>query len=154
MRSLISVRYKFAMKNRPRQHEEALCMKAMERLDRLQPTNARIIHIPNGGARGKTALAGMIIGKKLKMMGTVPGVPDYLILFADGTFAFAEAKLDLRKLGSVVIHAKTDLSPPQKAFKADMIDLCGENLKYFVFRTVDEFIVGLAGAGVIFKRRA
>jgi len=133
--------------------EQALCIEGFATAMCLRPINARIIHIPNGGARGKTEQTSKLIGKKIKDMGGVAGFPDYLILFDDGRFALLEGKLELKKLRDIVIHKRTDLNPAQKIFKAEMAERCGDGLRYGVFRSVDEFIDQLTAFGVRWQFR-
>lgn len=136
-----------------RQYEETLCIAAFAMVERLRPINCKIIHIPNGGARGKDKISSAIIGRQIKAMGALAGIPDYIVLFEDGTYTFVEMKLALKKLRDIVIHKKTYLNPAQKEFKADMTALCGQNFRFAVTRSVDEFIDTLTEMGVQWKFR-
>lgn len=79
--------------------------------------DAKAIHIPNGGKRGK-AEAG-----RLKAMGVMPGVPDLMIL-RRGVCRFIEIKT-----------ATGNLSPEQKAFR----DFCvGNCFDWALCRSVDQ----------------
>ena len=86
---------------------------------------ALVIHIPNGGKRGKREAA------ELKRMGVVAGVPDLVILLNGGAVLFLEVK-----------SKKGKLSPDQEAFA----QFCDGDFPFRVVRSVDdarEFLVDL-----------
>ena len=85
-------------------------------------------HVANGEARDA------ITGAKLKRMGVIPGVPDF-ILIVDG-----------KTYGLEIKSNKGSLSAPQKVFREAMENAGGF---YRVAKSVDAAIVILSGIGAL-----
>ena len=134
-------------------HEQNLCIQAYGYMKNLRPLNAEIIHIPNGGARGKNPTASRNIGRAIKAMGGKAGYFDYQVNFFDGTFGQLEAKLETKKHFDILVHHKTYLSPQQVARRDMMREKCGDKWKFYVFRNTDEFISALVLMGVEFAHK-
>lgn len=101
--------------------------------NQLQVDDIKLFHIPNGGKRN------VIEASKFKQMGTLPGVPDYQVIWVKSGkvfFGFLEAK---REKASY-------LSSAQKNFKV----FCDDNNVYYnIFRSPDEGVERLKGWGIL-----
>lgn len=113
-----------------RDPELSLHVTVWETIQRLKPTNALILHIPNGMWRDwQTA-------KMLQLMGVMPGAPDFLVLVRGGVAAFIELKA-----------GKGSLSKEQRAFREICSDL---GFCYEVCRTLEAVLFYLEQLSVCF----
>lgn len=87
----------------------------------------RFFHVPNGGYRNPKEAA------KFKAIGVRAGVPDLVILPANGKACFIELKAD-----------KGNLTEPQQ----DWADWLDKHYRYAVCRSVDDMLLVLNGWGV------
>jgi hypothetical protein len=90
-----------------------------------------IVHIPNGGSR----TGGWVEGANLKRIGTVPGVPDLMILGPNGQARVLEVK-----------RPGGQLSEAQREFLA-RLDLAG--CEYAVVYSVEEAVAACRNWGVV-----
>ncbi len=90
---------------------------------------AMAFHCPNGEHRSKAT------GGRLKAMGVVPGVADFVCVQPNGEVAFME----LKRLGGV-------LSPAQKLFQARCISI---GVTYVVVADIDTALAILEGWRII-----
>ena len=99
-------------------------------------------HIPNEGKRSRLA------GWKLKQMGLVSGVADFVFITAKETF-FIEVKLPLKYgKGGKLLKTQSKQSDNQLIFE----ELCKKNgIDYFLCRSVEEIIDVLKKKGLIRK---
>lgn len=104
-----------------RRHEEDDLQRATAELVRRKYARRCIaFHVPNGGRRNRTEAA------RLKGMGVLAGVADWIVLLPGGRFAAIELK---RRDGGY-------LSPAQKHFR-DTVEALGG--AWYLARTVEEF---------------
>ncbi len=94
-------------------------------------------HSPNGGKRNARE------GARLKRMGVLVGVPDYIFILPDNSVAFIELKL-----AKTAFHSKTYQSKVQKEFEAEYRSLVEPHDRYMVCRSVDEVAATLTGWGI------
>lgn len=104
-----------------RRHEEDDLQRATAQLLTLRYSRRCFaFHVPNGGRRNRTEAA------RLKGMGVLAGVADWIVLLPGGRFAAIELK---RRDGGY-------LSPAQKHFRERVEGLGGA---WYLARTLDEF---------------
>ena len=81
--------------------EDALHYAVAKYLALALPAKAFFFHVPNGGARNP------VTGAKLKRMGTVPGVPDFIVLHLGQAYAIElKAKSGALNRAQKIVHAK------------------------------------------------
>lgn len=79
--------------------ESDICKKLVLEVRYLQqlnqlPKGMMLMHIPNEQRGSNNKLRDMLYGKHLKLMGLIPGAPDYCIWYAGGKVAWLEMKRD------------------------------------------------------------
>lgn len=95
-------------------------------------------HSPNGGRRNAREAA------RLKRMGVLAGVPDYIFILPDNNVGFIELKL-----AKTIHHDRTYQSKVQKEFEAEYRSLVEPYDLYEVCRSLDEVKETLTGWGLL-----
>jgi len=108
-------------------------LKSLISVKQQKVDNLIYFHIPNGGSRKSS-----IEGYKFKLMGVLPGVPDYQFIWkknGETKFGFIEFKTE-----------KGRQSESQKQFEADCLDV---GAPYAIARSSDQGIQILKDWGVL-----